>query len=313
VTFGGLAAQGYVSGSGPADPRQSAMWRLAGNQAHSVRVGDIWYQVNKLGPMGMLMGIAADLHDVAHEAEKGELLTAAAHLQHALTQNILDESFMRGPADLIKAVEDPGRYGESYIRTFLSSFVPYSVLLAQMARAGDPYSRQARTVVDAMRAKVPGHLDSWFNDPLFPRRDVWGEAIPNPEAVGMKGLTAIYETKLSSDPVNMAMLNLGIAPAQVERKIRNVELTDQQFDDFARIAGRMSKMRLDTIVRSPDWQQWPNHIRHDVISEVIRQSRESARGMMMMKYPQIARDAVEARRQKFTAEPQGSNDVRTSG
>jgi hypothetical protein len=27
--------------------------------------------------------------------------------------------------------------------------------------------------------------------------------------------------------------------------------------------------------------------------------------MMMMKYPQIAHDAVEARRQKFTAEPKG--------
>jgi hypothetical protein len=97
----------------------------------------------------------------------------------------------------------------------------------------------------------------------------------------------------------------GIAPAQVERKVRNVEFTDQQYDDFARIAGRMTKMRLDTIVRSPDWQSWPNHIRHDVISEVIRQSRESARGMMMMKYPQIAHDAVEARRQKFTGEPRG--------
>jgi hypothetical protein len=300
VTFGGLAAEGYVSGSGPSDPRQSAMWRLAGNQAHSVRVGDIWYQVNKLGPMGMLMGIAADLYDVAHEAEKGEVLTAAAHLQHALTQNILDESFMRGPADLIKAVEDPGRYGEAYIRQFLSSFVPYSVLMQQMARASDPYSRQARTVVDAIKNKVPG-----LSETLLPRRDIWGEEMPNAEALGMKGLTAIYERKVGTDPVNLAMLNLGIAPAQVERKIRNVELTDQQYDDFARIAGRMTKMRLDTIVRSPDWQLWPNHIRHDVISEVIRQSRESARGMMMMKYPQIARDAVEARRQRFTAEPRG--------
>jgi hypothetical protein len=139
----------------------------------------------------------------------------------------------------------------------------------------------------------------------LPRRDIWGEEMPNAEALGVKGLTAIYERKVGTDPVNLAMLNLGIAPAQVERKIRNVELTDQQYDDFARIAGRMTKMRLDTIVRSPDWQLWPNHIRHDVLSEVIRQSRESARGMMMMKYPRIAHDAVEARRQRFTGEPRG--------
>jgi hypothetical protein len=101
------------------------------------------------------------------------------------------------------------------------------------------------------------------------------------------------------------MVQLGIAPAQVERKIRNVELTDQQYDDFARIAGRMTKMRLDTIVRSPDWQTWPGHIKHDVISEVIRQSREASRGVVMMKYPQIVKDAVEAKRQKMTGEPRG--------
>jgi hypothetical protein len=40
------------------------------------------------------------------------MLTAAAHLQHAITQNILDEFFIKGPADLIKAVEDLRRYGE---------------------------------------------------------------------------------------------------------------------------------------------------------------------------------------------------------
>jgi hypothetical protein len=281
------------------------MWRLAGNQAHSVRVGDIWYQVNRLGPMGMLAGVAADLYDVAHEASSADVMTAAAHLQHAFTQNVLDESFMRGPADLIKAVEDPGRYGEAYIRNFLSSFVPYSVGMAQIARAADPHSRQARTTMDAIRAKIPGHLDSYFRDPLYARRDTWGEELPNPDALGLRGLTAIWEQRVGTDPVNLAMVQLGIAPAQVERKIRNVELTDQQHDDFARIAGRMTKMRLDTIVRSPDWQTWPGHIKHDVISEVIRQSREASRGVVMMKYPQIVKDAVEAKRQKMTGEPRG--------
>lgn len=44
------------------------------------------------------------------------------------------------------------------------------------------------------------------------------------------------------------MLELDIAPTQVDRKIRN--LTDQQSDDYSRIAGRMVKMQLDKIVQS---------------------------------------------------------------
>lgn len=299
VTFGGLAAQGLITGSGPTDPRAAARWREV-YQPHSVRIGDLWYQVNHLGPMGMLLGIAADMYDVAHEAEEGDMLAAGAHLQHALTQNILDESFMRGPAELIRAIEEPGRYGEAYIKNFFSSFVPFSVGMAQMARAADPYSREARTVMDAIKNKVPG-----LSETLMPRRNLWGEEIPNPDAFIAKGVTAIWEKKVNTDPVNQAMLALGIKPAKLERNIRNVDLTDAQYDDFARIAGRMTKMRLDTIVRSPDYQTWPNHIKRDVISEVIRQSREAGRGMMMMKNPQIPKDAVVARIKKRTDEPKG--------
>jgi hypothetical protein len=288
IGLGGLAAEGYVSGSEPADPRQAAIWRQAGNQAHSVKVGDIWYDVHRLGPLGMLLGISADLYDVSHLAEQGDILNAASHLQHAITQNILDESFMRGPSDLIRAVEDPGRYGESYIKNFLSGFVPYSVGMSQIARATDPYSRQARTVMDSIRAKVPGLSES-----LLPRRDIWGQELPNKDALIGAGVTAIYEQRVSRDPVNLALLDLGIYPAQLERKVRNVQLTDQQYDDFQRIAGRMTKINLDRIVNSPDYRSWPNQLRHDVIAQEITASREAARGMLMMKFPQIARDAAQ--------------------
>jgi hypothetical protein len=53
------------------------------------------------------------------------------------------------------------------------------------------------------------------------------------------------------------------------------------------------------------WQTRPGRIKHDVISEVIRQSREASPGMVMMKYPQIVKDAVEAMRQKMTGEARG--------
>jgi len=294
IVFGSLAMDGYITGSEPSDPHRALMSREV-YQAHSVRIGDMWYQMNRLGPMGMLMGIAADMYDVAHDASQGDMLLAASHLQHAVTQNILDESFMRGPADLIRAVEDPGRYGEAYLKQFVSSFLPFSVGLAQMARASDPYTRQARTVIDAIKQKVPG-----WSETLLPRRNVWGEEIPNADALLHAGLTAVYEKKVNTDPVNQAMLDLGIYPALPERKIRNVELSEQQYDDFARIAGRMTKMRLDAIVHSPDWRTWPNGIRHDVISEVLRQSRESARGRIMMQSPEIPREAADAKMKRAT-------------
>lgn len=277
VAVGSLAAEGLVSGSGPSDPKQAAMWRLAGNQPHSVKVGDTWYDIHRLGPLGMQVGIAADLYDVAHSIGKEDATKVAELLSHSLTQNILDESFMRGPADLIRSLSDPDRYGQSYIRDFLSSFTPYSVGTAQIARAVDPYSRQARSLMDEIKAKIPGLSES-----LFPRRDIWGEPLPSREALGMAGLSAIYEQKVGHDPVNLELLRLGVAPSQPERKIRGVQLDDQQYDDFSRIAGRFAKLRLNEAIQMPGWNTMPDAVKIKLIDSIISGSREMARGQVMM-------------------------------
>ena len=204
ITFGALAAEGSVTGAGPTDPKQMATWRLAGYQPHSVKLNDTWYDLHRLGPLGMLLGMSADLYDVAHTAMKEDMLTAAGQLQHAIAQNILDESFMSGPAEFLKAVGDKSYAENQYIPYFLSSFVPYSVGMAYQARAMDPYMRVAHGAIEAMRAKIPG-----LSQDLLPRRDLWGQPIPNREALGASGLTAVWEQKQSTDPVNIAMHEIG--------------------------------------------------------------------------------------------------------
>jgi hypothetical protein len=302
ITFGTFAAEGYVTGAGPQDPKQAAQWKLAGYQAHSVLLGDTWYDLHRLGPIGMLLGMAADLYGVAHTAATQDLATAAAHLHHAIAQNVIDESFMRGPAELLKALTDRS-YTPIYVRDQVSSFVPFSVGMAQAARAMDPYSRQARAVIDAIKAKVP-----WESETLLPRRDLWGAPIPNARDVTGTDLTAIWASKMSKDPVNIEMLRLGIAKAPVDRRIRNVTLTDQQYDDFQRIAGVMTKQNLDRFVRSGTYARLPDYARREQIDAIIDGNREAARNLMMAKYPQIMRDATDRRRARATG-----SDIRAIG
>lgn len=293
IGVGTLAMEGLATGSGPKKPDEAAMWRLAGNQAHSVRIGDIFYDVHQLGPIGMLVSIAADLYEVAHKASEGDMEEAATHLQHAFAQNLLDESFMRGPAELIQAIEDPERYGGKYIRNFLSGFVPFSGMMGQTARSIDPYTRKTRDVTDAIINKIP-----FLSQTLLPSRDVWGEPMPSKDTAF--GITSVYAQKISKDPVNQAMVALGISLAPVDKKIRNVELEPEQYDDYARLAGRMSKQRLDVIVRSPDFSNWPSYVKQTVIEAVVKESREAARGLMLMKYPAIVIEATAAKQSRFT-------------
>ena len=265
------------------------MKHMTGWQAHSVKIGDIYYAANRLGVLGMGLGIAADLYDLAHVAGTEDFSTAASAAVHAFTQNILDEFFMRGPSELVRALTDHERYGAGFVRNFLSSFVPFSVGTAQIARTIDPYTRQARTITDAMMRKIP--LES---ERLFPMRDIWGEPMPNHELV-VPGITAIYESRINNDPVNQRMVALGMGPALPERKIRGVELTEGQYDDYSRIAGRLAKVRLDQIVPSPGFAQMPEIAQREVISKTIAGAREAARSMVMMQNPEIVQKAIAAK------------------
>jgi hypothetical protein len=122
--------------------------------------------------------------------------------------------------------------------------MPYSVGVYQMNRAADPYTRQARTVMDAIVQRLLG--ESQY---LQPRITMWGEPIPSPDAFGHAGFTWVYMKQVDSDPVRQAMLDLGIPAAPLEKKIRNVALTREEYTAFATIAGRVAKQRLDHIVR----------------------------------------------------------------
>ena len=283
---GGLAAEGLITGSESDDYRKAMMKRMTGWQPHSVKIGDIYYAVNRLGVLGMALGIGADLYDVAHQAETEDFSTAAWAAVHAFSQNILDESFMRGPSDLIKALTEHERYGASFVRTFLSSFVPFSVGAAQIARTIDPYTRQARTITDAMLRKIP-----FASESLEPMRDIWGEPLPN-KTSPIPGLTAIYESKINNDPVNQRMVALGMGPALPERKIRGIPLTDQQYDDYSRIGGRLAKSRLNQIITAPGFAQQPESAQKEIISKTISAAREQARSLIMMQDPTIIQRAI---------------------
>lgn len=289
MTVGTLAAQGFVSGSGPTDPHEAMMWRLAGNQAHSVKIGDVWYDMHRLGPLGMMTSISADMYGVAHAASTEDMSKVSAMLVHAITQNILDESFMRGPADLIKAVSDSDRYGDQYIRNMVSSFVPFSSAMGNIARSVDPYMRQTHSVMDAIKAKIP-----FASESLMPRRDIWGEPMANKAVLGPPGLSSIYETSISNDPVNQAMMRLGIYPALPERKIRSVKLTDQQYDDYSRISGQLAKAQLDEIVASPNFNQpGTDYKQTELVKKVIEAARENARNIIIKQNPEIAKEATD--------------------
>ena len=91
----------------------------------------------------------------------------------------------------------------------------------------------------------------------------------------------------------MALSNLGIAPARVLRRIGNIDLTPQQYDDYTRFSGTLLKANLDKLVGSEMFAPLPANSQRLAINHMITASHTTARSMMLMKYPQLAADVYQ--------------------
>jgi hypothetical protein len=289
VVGGGLAMEGLLTPSAPSDPNEARVWRMIYGTPHSFRIGEMAYDLSRLGPIGILLGISADLYHASTMIGKEAASKVAHYLVHSFTQNFMDEGFLQGPSNLIKALDEPDQYGARFVRDFIASFA-VSQATSALARQIDPYAREARTLLDEIKAKVP-----WLSETLMPRRDIWGQPIPNREYWG------VYATQTQDDPVNRALERLGIFPAPVERVIRGVELTDRQYDDFARIAGINAKMRVSAIVNQPGFAALPFFAQHDLVQKAIEGAREQARGLVMMQNQSIPLTALKAKQDLVNA------------
>lgn len=283
----GLAAEGLVNGSGPSDPKQAAQYRALRGPPNSIRIGDTWYDLHRLGPLGMLFTTSANLYELGHAIETEDASKVAAQITFSVTKSLLDESWMRGPSDLIQAVQDPARYGQRYAAGMAASFLPFSIAESQLAHIVDPNLREARSILDTIRSKVP-----FLSESLLPRRDIWGEPMHGYNTVPG---TAVYAEPAAQDPIEHAMASVGFWPAQPQRKITGVPLSDQQYDDYSRIAGRLVRQRLQEVTAQPGFSQIPAKVQYDVFKNAFSSSRAVTREYVKMQNPGIIEQAVRAK------------------
>jgi hypothetical protein len=293
-----LASQGLITGGGPADKGKKAVMQADGWQDYSVRIGDMYYRYNRLDPFSIILGLVADAYEI-HKATGSQHLDKEhipALIFAAISKNVLERASLRGPSDLIQAVADPDRFGKGYIKSMAGTVVP--ALAAQSAQTIDPVIREARTVLDGIKSRIPG-----LSQGLHPKRDIWGEPMVREGGFGPDIASPIMEKRIKSDPVNQALLAANYFPGKLDRKIRGVELSDDQYDDYSRIAGRMAKVRLNAIVGIPGFVTMPETARKELMTNAITTSREAARSLIMMQNPEIIKKATDAKIAKQRGEP----------
>jgi len=272
-----FALDGHISGAGDPDPAKRRAQLAAGWQPYSIKIGDTWYNYQRLQPIGTLMGMASDIAEVWEHMNDSESDRVPKMLSVAFANAITSQTFLQGITNVMNAMSDPSRFGPRLIQSFAGSTVPN--IVAQPTAMLDPFTREVDSVRQAVEARIPG-----LRGDLLPKLDMFGEPIQSKERLGI--VSPVTETTISTDKVRTEAARLGVASALAPKKIElsamgqkdigKVELTQQQQHDFTILSGQMAHEILVPIVNQPAWDNMPDMVKKQVYEKVFHKAQEVA-------------------------------------
>ena len=306
-----------ISGSGPKSGGDREALKRTGWQPYSVKVGDRWFAYGRLDPLGMQLGIAADmaetLRNMDGEVDKDAERVAVAAVA-AIGNTALSKTYLSGLSSFFQAMGDPDRYAESWAQKLAGSMVPAGV--AAVARADDPYLREVRSMVDAMKARTPG-----MSETLPPARDLWGRPISWRSGLGWAydAFSPVGSTRQEPQPIDAEIMRLGVQVGRPGSRVAfdgvPVDLHSHPgaYSRFLELAGNGVKHPawqlgamdfLNQVVEGKHSLSSIYHMRSDgpdgmkglFIQDTLRSFRDLAKVELLKEYPAIRHEVDDKRR-----------------
>jgi hypothetical protein len=285
----GLGLSGVFTGPGPADPKQRSEWILT-HQPNSLNIGNLSIPTLGLPPHFNLIMLGAGLAQAAQFAHKDEIDAIAKNYWTVIMHSVFDESIFHDFANLGEALSDPARNAPRWLAGFASGFVPFSSFLSQTNRhVIDPFSKETQPGIAGIWDNIVARLP-YASLGLPDRRDMFGEPIPSR---GMQGFGDDLRQRYANDVTVQWLNRLGVGPGRLDHTIDTIRLTPVQYDDMARISGRLSKQLLDQA--RPQLESMPKGMQVKEVNRLIGEARHAGRLMLMQHYPQIFIDAAHHR------------------
>lgn len=242
-----MAMNEQVTGKGPSDASARQAMMRNGWQPYSVKMGDRYYAYNRMDPLGMTMGLAADMVEILANDDYGpekeqEMEEVAVAVAMSIANNVMNKTYLSGISGLFEAMSDPERYGDSWAQRLAGSAVPAGV--AEVARFQDPYMREANSWLEAIQRRTPGLSES-----LPPRRDIWGQPISYQSGIGSTydALSPIYSKQENPSPIDSEILRLEASINMPPKKTSfngvtiNLEKYPAAYSRYVQLAGNELK------------------------------------------------------------------------
>lgn len=264
-----MAAQGMITANGPADDGAKDLLRADGWQPYSIRIGDQYYSYQRMDPFASTLGVAAGLVELQDHMTDKQRDDVAMLLTASVMQNLASKTWLSGIGDLTQAVDDPTRYGTAWLKRTAGSVVPAAV--AQVARTIDPNLREAETILDAVRRRIPGLSSS-----LPAQRDTWGRPVVGEGGIGPDIVSPLWLSSRRNDPVNNALLDAGVNVPDFRRD----GMSPADYGQFRAEAGAQSYNGVAELIGGPTWKALDAEDAQEAVRKIVRAARKETKGRM---------------------------------
>jgi hypothetical protein len=329
ATYAGFAAEGNISGRGPARKEERDALERTGWKPYSIKVGDEWFSYAGLEPISALMAIAADYAEYAkYEPDATKLEEVFLGGIFATYHYLSEQPYMQGVADVGKLVGDADsgkvKAGINSVAKQFGGFViggtpigALNSLVAGIERLTDPTKKDIKADPDlplavkgfyeafnSYRARLP-----YMNDSLPEDLNMWGDVRTDGQG---KGYEMILPTRVSPEqfsPADDILVRLG-GPIGVKsfNRIDGVELTGEQRNRFKQIYGKEIMVGglgvKDTIVEmanNPGFELLPLDAQQKNIKNIHETFTAAAKDQLIMEMPEISQkiEKLKANREAF--------------
>lgn len=318
---------GKITGGGPQEigKRQAMLdqgWLPYSAQTPSGR----WIQYNRLETVGSSIALAADITETTRHyftAVNGdnsdvEKLTAAGIA--AIANNVTSKTYFEGLAKFFETISDPRANAEGTLKSFAGSIVPAGV--AAVDKLTDPYQRATYSMLDAIKARIPGASET-----LAPRRGLWGQPVEHASGLGKvyDAFVPFASKEPNPQPIDKEIgrlnMNANLPPAnatfghgQNSAKI-NLQKDPDMYSRYVELSGNAwkdpaygnlgARDLLNQVVGGSHWLSPIYNMKNDdpgagdsyskagMIKSIMDQYREGARGQLLKEYPQLQHEITE--------------------
>ncbi len=270
-----LTANGLMTGQ-PKDADEAAQWQIENKQANSVLIGGQWRSINSIGPEALLVLAGAKAQE---EMGKGEEASIGAYGAR-LGKDFLGQTFLQGVQQPLAAINDPVRYGKSYIGNQSASVVPN--IIKDTSKAFDGNQRENNTITDYLTNAIP-----FLRNQNIVKRDNLGNPIPQ-EPTGLGAYFDLFNSKTpNTSPVidelsRLSGIGTSATPSKLQKKQtingEKMSLTPQQLDTLESQVGPQATQAIQQLIQSPDYQALPDEDKAKAIDSVVTSVRKQVRG-----------------------------------